>query len=61
MSDLFLVNGRFYTQDSKTPNATAVAIRGNRFWAVGDDAEIRALAFRQLPLASAASLAGVCA
>jgi len=44
MTELFLVNGRLYTQDPSYPHATAVAIRGGRLWAVGSDAEIRALA-----------------
>jgi predicted amidohydrolase YtcJ len=43
MDDLFLINGNFHTQDPNTPRATALAIRGNRIWAVGDDAQIRAL------------------
>ena len=44
MSDLFLVNGRFHTQDPDYPGATAVAIRAGRLWAVGGDEEIRGLA-----------------
>ncbi len=44
MTDLFLINGKLYTQDERFPQATAVAIRGNRVRAVGDDEEIRALA-----------------
>ncbi|MEA3349344.1 MAG: amidohydrolase [Chloroflexota bacterium] len=44
MKDLFLTNGKFHTQDPAYPHATAVAIRGGRIWAVGDDEEIRALA-----------------
>ena len=43
MTELFLVNGRFHTQDSSYPHATAVAIRDGRLWAVGSDDEIRAL------------------
>jgi len=44
MTELFLVNGSFYTQDPTYPHVTAVAIRDGRFWAVGGDGEIRALA-----------------
>ena len=44
MTELFLVNGRFHTQDPSYPDATAVAIRDGRLWAVGDDEEIRGLA-----------------
>ncbi len=44
MTDLFLTNGKFHTQDPAYPHATAVAMRGGRIWAVGDDEEIRALA-----------------
>ena len=43
MNDLFLINGKFHTQDPDYPNATAVAIRAGRIWAVGSDDEIRAL------------------
>jgi predicted amidohydrolase YtcJ len=44
MTELFLVNGLFHAQDPSYPNATAVAIRDGRLWAVGGDDEIRALA-----------------
>ncbi|MCK4314442.1 MAG: amidohydrolase family protein, partial [Anaerolineae bacterium] len=44
MNELFLVNGSFHTQDPVYPQATAVAIRDGRVWAVGSDEEIRALA-----------------
>jgi len=44
MTELFLVNGRFHTQDPSYPDATAVASRDGRLWAVGGDDEIRALA-----------------
>ena len=46
MTDLFLVNGRFHTQDPDYPGATAVAIRDGRLWAMGNDEEIRGLADR---------------
>ena len=44
MPSLILRNGKFFTQDPNLPQATALAIRGNRFLAVGSDAEILALA-----------------
>ena len=44
MNKLFLVNGNFHTQDPSYPQATAVAIRDGRVWAVGSDEEISALA-----------------
>ncbi len=44
MPNLILYNGKLYTQDPNRPQATAVAIRAGRFLAVGNDAEIRALA-----------------
>ena len=42
--DLMLVNATMHTVDDANPAATAVAIRDGRFVAVGDDAQIRALA-----------------
>src|SRR6478672_5556487 len=42
--DLALVGGRIVTLDDRTPEAQAIAIRGDRILAVGSDAEIRALA-----------------
>ncbi|HET90891.1 MAG TPA: amidohydrolase, partial [Chloroflexi bacterium] len=44
MTDLVLINGKLHTQDARYPEATAVAIRGARVQAVGDDEAIRALA-----------------
>ncbi len=44
MTDLLLINGKLHTQDDRYPDATAVAIRGARVQAVGDDAAIGALA-----------------
>jgi len=44
VGDLFLVNGKIDTQEARWPQATAVAISGNRFRAVGSDDEIRSLA-----------------
>lgn len=42
--DRILVNALIWTGDSARPAATALAIRGDRIIAVGDDATIRALA-----------------
>lgn len=44
MPDLILHNGHLWTQDARFPDATAVAVRTGRFLAVGNDAEILALA-----------------
>ena len=44
MTDLLLINGKLHTQDARYPEATAVAIRGARVQAVGDDEAIGALA-----------------
>jgi predicted amidohydrolase YtcJ len=44
VNDLYLVNGKVYTQDARMPAASAVAISGNRFRAVGSDDQIRSLA-----------------
>ena len=43
-AELILHNGRITTLDRSTPNATAIAIAGNKFLAVGSDSEILALA-----------------
>ena len=42
--DRILVNAMIWTGDSARPAATALAIRGDRIIAIGDDATIRALA-----------------
>ena len=39
-ADLILTNGRFTTLDPARPEATAVAVAGGRFVAVGDNAEV---------------------
>jgi predicted amidohydrolase YtcJ len=44
MADLYLVNGKIYSQDAAYSHATAVALRAGRIRAVGSDDEIRALA-----------------
>ncbi len=44
MVDLALLNGRVWTGDSGRPWAEAVAVRGDRIFAVGTTAEIRKLA-----------------
>ncbi len=42
--DLVLLNGRVWSGDSSIAGATAIAVRGDRVVAVGDDATVRALA-----------------
>ncbi len=42
--DRIYVNARIWTGDSLAPSATALALRGDRILAIGDDATIRALA-----------------
>src|SRR5262245_55256003 len=42
--DLILFNGSFVTEDNTQPAAQAVAIRGDRIEAVGDNAKVEALA-----------------
>ena len=44
--DLVLVNGDILTQDATTPHAEAIAIAGAHVFAVGSNAEMRALARR---------------
>lgn len=44
MTDLILKNGRLHTQDPAHPNATALAVRGGRIFAVGSDEEIQWMA-----------------
>jgi predicted amidohydrolase YtcJ len=44
LPDLLLYNGKIYTQDPQTPQASAVAMRGGRIIAIGADEEIRQLA-----------------
>ena len=41
---LIFDNGKLHTQDPRFPRATALALRGGRIRAVGEDAEMRALA-----------------
>nr|HRJ43556.1 amidohydrolase family protein [Caldilineaceae bacterium] len=40
-AELLLINGNFHTMDPARPRASAVAIRGDRFVAVGDSEELR--------------------
>ncbi len=42
--DLIYINGNFFTADSLHPQATAVAILGDRILAVGNDADLKKLA-----------------
>src|SRR5262245_47755100 len=41
-ADLILINGRITTLDKRRPSASAVAMKGGRFLAVGDDKEVLA-------------------
>lgn len=41
--DLVLYNGDIHTMDAAQPRTRAVAIAGDRIWALGDDASMRAL------------------
>jgi predicted amidohydrolase YtcJ len=43
-NSLILYNGKLHTQDPRFPRATALALRGGHIRAVGDDAEVCALA-----------------
>ncbi len=43
MGNLFFVNGKIHTEEPQAPQASAVAIAGNRFRAVGSNDEIRSL------------------
>jgi len=43
-ADLILLDGRVYTMDEEQPLAEAVAVRGGRILAVGDNAAIRTMA-----------------
>ncbi len=49
MPDLVLYNGQLHTQDPQFPQATALALRGNRILAVGQDDEILALGDGRAP------------
>lgn len=42
--DQIYFNARIWTGDTANPTATAIAVRGDRIMAVGDDARVRALA-----------------
>ena len=60
--DLILTGGRIFTSDSARPWAEAVAIRGDRFSAVGTSAEIRRLATsktREIPLGGRVVIPGI--
>jgi predicted amidohydrolase YtcJ len=45
-AELILFNGRFYTLDDEIPRAQAVAIKNGRIVAIGDNAEVTAMAAR---------------
>ena len=60
--ELILSNGRFYTLDSESTVAQAVAIKDGRFVAVGEDAAVGNLAgpgTRQLDLIGRAVIPGI--
>jgi predicted amidohydrolase YtcJ len=62
MPDLILYHGRLTTQAPNFAQATALAVRGGRILAVGDDAEVRALArshTRQIDLGGRRVLPGL--
>ena len=42
--DLVVVNARVYTMDTRSPNAEAFAVKGDRFTAVGSTGDVRNLA-----------------
>lgn len=44
MPNLILYNGKLHTQDSQIPQASAIAMRDGKILAVGNDADIQALA-----------------
>ncbi len=52
-ADLIILNARVLTMDDSTPRAEAVAIKGNRLAAVGDEATVRALAGPQTHIVDA--------
>ena len=56
--DLVLINGNFHTLDSERPRATALAAADGRILAVGSDADILAVAARDLPDVPVIDLAG---
>lgn len=62
MPNLILYNGKLHTQDPRFPQATALAIRGERIFAVGSDSEIRPLSrpgTRQIDLGGRRVLPGL--
>jgi len=55
-ADLILVNGRVFTQDAALPRAEALAVKNNRFLAVGSNADIRNLASPRTRVLDAAGM-----
>jgi len=49
-AEFILINGNFHTMDPARPRASAVAIRGDRFLAVGDNDEILAMLSPETPV-----------
>jgi predicted amidohydrolase YtcJ len=58
-ADLIVHNARIHTVDDTMPNATAFAVRGDRFVAVGSDEAARALAGKRTRMIDARGLAVV--
>jgi len=50
MADLILTNGRFFTLWSERPRVSAIAVRGGRIVAAGDEAEIQGLRGARTPM-----------
>jgi predicted amidohydrolase YtcJ len=44
MPNLIFYNGKLHTQDERYPNATAIAVKGNKILALGSDDEMLAFA-----------------
>lgn len=62
MPNLILYNGKIHSQNPSFPRVTAVALRGNRILAAGNDSEVRALAnphTRQIDLGGRRVLPGL--
>jgi predicted amidohydrolase YtcJ len=55
-ADLIVYNAKVYTVDDRRPKARAFAVKGDKFMAVGDDADIRRLAGSQTKLVDAQNM-----
>lgn len=54
--ELILINGRIFTVDNAMPRAEAFAVKGGRFVAIGNTAEIRNMATRSTAVIDAAGM-----